>query len=650
MQSYTKQILRRALGVADILIVFFSYLFVDFLLENHATEIKLGFLVRLSYRLNYRFFAVLIAAAVNVGMQWLLGGYRILWRLSGIKDYYVCVTAGVFSMFLLLIGSIVIHNPIFFYAWDVQILASLVYIFGFIACRLMLKSFLKKKYEKNLQKEQGDGIRLLIVGAGGGGIRIISEVLSGGTSYKIVGLIDDDLQKKKTKIRGFDVLGTRKDIPRVCEKYDVEEVLLAIPSIDYQNRSEIIEIVNKTGRKLRVLPSLNEIVNYDKFTTGIRDVQIEDLLPRDSIKLDNQKITEYIRGKRVLVTGGGGSIGSELCRQVLKFHPEKLYILDIYENNAYDLQMDLQRKMPGSPFEVIIASVRDKERIDAIFERIRPQVVFHAAAHKHVPLMEHDPAEAIKNNIIGTYNVATAADRFGTERFVLVSTDKAVNPTNVMGATKRACEMIVQSIDAISKTEYVAVRFGNVLGSNGSVVPLFKKQIAERSPITLTHKEITRFFMTIPEAVNLILEAASYAKGGEIFILDMGQPVKIYDLAVKLIQLSGLEVGADIPILITGLRPGEKLYEELLMNEEGLCATTNEKIFVAQPMTLDWQQLCSQLEMLENIAKDGDAEALRVKLAEVVPTYKRVQEQKQTDKRVDSTEGDNPEAGSKIYV
>ena len=351
-----------------------------------------------------------------------------------------------------------------------------------------------------------------------------------------------------------------------------------------------------------------------------------------------------------MVTGGGGSIGSALCRQVQKFQPEKLYILDIYENNAYDLQMDLQRKMPGSSFEVIIASVRDKERIDEIFSEIRPQVVFHAAAHKHVPLMEHDPAEAIKNNVIGTYNVATAADRHKTERFVLVSTDKAVNPTNVMGATKRACEMIIQSINAISKTEYVAVRFGNVLGSNGSVVPLFKKQIAERSPITLTHKEITRFFMTIPEAVSLILEAASYAKGGEIFILDMGQPVKIYDLAVKLIQLSGLEVGTDIPILVTGLRPGEKLYEELLMNEEGLRATTNEKIFVARPMSLDWEQLCTQLAMLESIAKDGDAEALRTKLAEVVPTYQRVQPQKQEVKIAESVEGDNPEATSKMYV
>lgn len=644
MQSYTKQILRRILFVTDILIVFFSYLFVDFLIENHNSELGFLFVQQIPYSLNYRFFAVVFAASVNVGMQWLFGGYRILWRLSGIKDYYVCVTAAVASMLLLLVGSIVVRNPIFFYAWDVQIFASMVNIFGFVACRLMLKSLLKKNYEKKMQKEQSGGIRLLIVGAGGGGVRIISEVLGGGTSYKIVGLIDDDPQKQKTKIRGIDVLGTRKDIPRICEKYGVEEVLIAIPSIDYKNRSELIEIVNKTGRKLRVLPSLNEIVNYNKFTAGIRDVQIEDLLPRDSIKLDNQKIMEYIRGKRVLVTGGGGSIGSELCRQVLKFQPEKLYILDIYENNAYDLQMDLQRKMPGSPFEVIIASVRDKARIDAIFDSIRPQVVFHAAAHKHVPLMEHDPAEAIKNNVIGTYNVATAANQFGTERFVLVSTDKAVNPTNVMGATKRVCEMIIQSIDAISKTEYVAVRFGNVLGSNGSVVPLFKKQIAERSPITLTHKEITRFFMTIPEAVSLILEAASYAKGGEIFILDMGQPVKIYDLAVKLIQLSGLEVEADIPILITGLRPGEKLYEELLMNEEGLCATTNEKIFVAQPLTLDWEKLCSQLKMLESTAQDGDVEALRLKLAQVVPTYKRAQVQS-----AEGAEGDNPEAGSKQY-
>ncbi len=650
MKPYTKQILRRALCLVDVAVVFFAFLFVDFLLLNHATDLKLNFFAGFLYCLHYKFLAVFIAAAVNVGVQWLVGGYRVLWRVSGIHDYCRCALGGICSMLLLLLGSVLIYNPVFFYAWDIQILAAAVYIIGFLAVRISLKSILRAYEQKRIYANKSDGIQLLIVGAGGGGIRIISEVLAGGTNYSIVGLIDDDLNKQKMQIRGYRVLGTRKDIPRICEKYGVAEVLIAIPSLDYQNRSEILDIINTTGCKVRVLPSLNEIVNFERFTTGIRDVQIEDLLPRDSIRLDNRKISGYIQGKTVLVTGGGGSIGSELCRQILKFEPKKLYILDIYENNAYDLQMDLKRKMPEARFEVIIASVRDKARIDKIFATVRPEIVFHAAAHKHVPLMEDAPAEAVKNNVIGTYNVATAADKYEAERFVLVSTDKAVNPTNVMGATKRVCEMVIQSINAISKTEYVAVRFGNVLGSNGSVVPLFKKQIAERSPITLTHKEITRFFMTIPEAVSLILEAASYARGGEIFILDMGQPVKIYDLAVKLIKLSGLEVGRDIPIHITGLRPGEKLYEELLMNEEGLSATVNEKIFVAQPMTLDWDALCAQLTALQSRAEEGDAAALRVKLAEVVPTYKMKAVPAKQEAAVSEADGENPEAGTKVYT
>ncbi len=649
MKHYIKQLLHRALCLVDVAVVFFAYLFVDFLLANHPANEELNFLGGLSYQLNIRFLAIFIAAAVNVGMQWFIGGYRILWRASGISDYTMCAGAGVISALVLIFGGVLIRNPIFFYAWDVQLLACPIYIFGFLALRFALRTIIKNYKLHKDSKNKDEGIRLLIVGAGGGGVRIISEVLSGGTSYQIVGLVDDDLEKQKMKIRGFKVLGTRKDIPRICEKYGVEEVLLAIPSLDYENRSELLQIIQRTGRKVRILPSLHEIVNREKYTSGIRDVKIDDLLPRDSIKLDNQKISGYLNGKTVLVTGGGGSIGSELCRQILKFNPKKLYILDIYENNAYDLQMDLQRKMPDSSFEVIIASVRDKKRIDEIFESFRPEVVFHAAAHKHVPLMEHDPAEAIKNNVLGTYNVATAADKYGAMRFVLVSTDKAVNPTNVMGATKRVCEMIIQSINARSNTEYVAVRFGNVLGSNGSVVPLFKKQIAERSPITLTHKEITRFFMTIPEAVSLILEAASYARGGEIFILDMGQPVRIYDLAVKLIKLSGFEVGTDIPIIITGLRPGEKLYEELLMNEEGLRATSNEKIFVAQPMTLDWDNLCMQLTALEETAKTGTPEDIKLKLAQVVPTYKSKPAVMQADSAVSETEGENPEAGTKIY-
>ncbi len=642
MRPYTKQFLRCALCLIDGAIVFFAYLFIDFLFIHHTAQTSIF------SGLDYRFLAVFIAAIVYIGAQRLVGGYRVLWRVSGMRDYFVCAYGIGIAMLALIAGSLVVPNSSFFYTWDVQILVALVNVIAFVAARVALK-YIIRGYTCSAQYTQG-GIRLLIVGAGGGGTRIISEVLAGGTNYTIVGLVDDDLNKQKMLIRGFKVLGMRNDIPKLCEKYGVDEVLLAIPSLDHRNRAEILDIIRRTNCKVRVLPTLDEIVNYGKVTSGIRDVQIEDLLPRDSIKLDNQKITDYICDKVVLVTGGGGSIGSELCRQILKFAPKKLYILDIYENNAYDLQMDLIRKMPNASFEVLIASVRDKERIDSLFEAIRPQIVFHAAAHKHVPLMEHDPSEAIKNNVMGTYNVATAADKYGTERFVLVSTDKAVNPTNVMGATKRVCEMIIQSISSISKTEFVAVRFGNVLGSNGSVVPLFKKQIAERSPITLTHKEVTRFFMTIPEAVSLILEAASYAKGGEIFILDMGQPVKIYDLAVNLIQLSGLEVGRDIPIIITGLRPGEKLYEELLMNEEGLRATVNEKIFVAKPMTMDWKNLCAQLDSLQTSAYQGDAQQIKDKLAEVVPTYKNMPLKDTKEETVSEKDVANPEAGSKVYA
>ena len=374
--------------------------------------------------------------------------------------------------------------------------------------------------------------------------------------------------------------------------------------------------------------STEEMMKKGGVMNNLRDVEIEDLLGRDTIKLDNKNITDLIKGKNVLVTGGGGSIGSELCRQIMKYNPAKLIIFDIYENNLYDIQMELDAHYPKTKIEAIVGSVRDKERLRKVFEKYSPKLVFHAAAHKHVPLMENSPLEAIKNNIFGTYNVANCADEFGVERFVLISTDKAVNPTNIMGASKRVCEMIIQAKNKVSKTDYVAVRFGNVLGSNGSVIPLFKKQIAEGGPVTVTHKDITRFFMTIPEAVGLILQAITYAEGGEIFVLDMGKPVKIYDLAISLIKLSGYEPGVDIPIQFTGLREGEKLYEELLMAEEGLTATKHNKIFVSQPMNLGMEELESKLNKLSKI-KDNDMnleEEVKQVMKQVVPTYKEPDE------------------------
>ena len=353
----------------------------------------------------------------------------------------------------------------------------------------------------------------------------------------------------------------------------------------------------------------------------IRNVQIEDLLDRNPIVLDNEEIEGYIKGKAVMVTGGGGSIGSELCRQIMKYSPEKLIVVDIYENNAYDLQMELNHLYPDNPPAVLIASIRDKDRLDAIFREYKPYIVFHAAAHKHVPLMEQSPTEAIKNNVFGTLNVAMCADKFGVKRFVMISTDKAVNPTNIMGATKRMCEMVVQAMQKISDTEFVAVRFGNVLGSNGSVIPLFKKQIEDGGPVTVTHKDITRFFMTIPEAAQLVLQAASYAEGGEIFVLDMGKPVKIYDLAKNIIRLSGYTPGVDIKIEVTGLRPGEKLYEELLMNEEGLKKTRHEKIFIGAPGEITMEELKPRLDLLYKAAESNDVNKIKDIVEQVVPTY-----------------------------
>ena len=385
-----------------------------------------------------------------------------------------------------------------------------------------------------------------------------------------------------------------------------------------------MELCQDTGVRTRVLPTTEEIINKQGAINSLRDVQIEDLLGREPIHLDNRNINSLIKDKTVLVTGGGGSIGSELCRQIMKNHPKKLIIFDIYENNLYDIELELKANYSKDKIEAIVGSVRDKTRLNEIFELYKPELVFHAAAHKHVPLMEKSPLEAIKNNVFGTYNVANCCDKYGVKRFVLISTDKAVNPTNIMGATKRLCEMIIQAKDKASKTEFVAVRFGNVLGSNGSVVPLFKKQIAKGGPVTVTHKDITRFFMTIPEAVQLVLQAVTYAKGGEIFVLDMGEPVKIYDLADNLIKLSGFQPNVDIPIKITGLRPGEKLYEEILMDDEGLKPTEHSKIYIAKPSKITMIDLEKKLDVLRETIKNEDIEIEEIKtnMKKVVPTYK----------------------------
>ena len=514
----------------------------------------------------------------------------------------------------------------------VNVLSGILTAGTFVMYRLLGRSIAARKmskYEKINKNQDNKANNLLIIGAGMGAREIIIAIKNNmRDKYNIVGIIDDDISKINHYILGVKVLGTRYDIPKIAKEKNVDLIFFAINKIDAISRRKILEICQETGVKTRVLPTTEEVITKHGAMNSLRDVQIEDLLGREPVHLDNKNINSLIKNKTVLVTGGGGSIGSELCRQIVKYDPKRLVILDIYENNLYDIEMELRAEYPKLNLEAIVASVRDKARLNNVFETYKPEIVFHAAAHKHVPLMEKSPLEAIKNNVFGTYNVVNCADEYGVEKFVLISTDKAVNPTNIMGASKRVCEMIVQAKNKVSNTEYAAVRFGNVLGSNGSVIPLFKKQIERGGPVTVTHKDITRFFMTIPEAVQLILQAVTYAKGGEIFVLDMGEPVKIYDLAVSLIKLLGYEPNVDIPIEITGLRPGEKLYEEILMSEEGLTSTKHNKIFITEPMSITMEELEEKLEKLKELLKlekDENSEVKRY-IKEIVPTFKEPEE------------------------
>ena len=556
--------------------------------------------------------------------------YKNLMRYEIGKDYIKYLISGCLSTILMIIISGILRFE--YFGARINVLSGLFISGIFVLYRIAGRGVLSrisnaKKHEKTSRNNKIEN--LLIIGAGMGAKEIILAVNNTmKDQYNIVGIVDDNTNKLNKNILGVKVLGTRYDIPTIVKEKNVDIIYLAIDNITQMSRKNIIEICQTTGVKTRVLPSTEEIMKKGGIMNNLRDVEIEDLLGRDPIRLDNKNITDLIKGKNVLVTGGGGSIGSELCRQIIKYNPAKLIIFDIYENNLYDIQMELESHYPKNKIEAIVGSVRDKKRLNKIFEEYSPQLVFHAAAHKHVPLMEHSPLEAIKNNVFGTYNVANCADEYGVERFVLISTDKAVNPTNVMGASKRLCEMIIQAKNKVSKTDYVAVRFGNVLGSNGSVIPLFKKQIAEGGPVTVTHKDITRFFMTIPEAVGLILQAITYAEGGEIFVLDMGKPVKIYDLAVSLIKLSGYEPGVDIQIQFTGLREGEKLYEELLMQEEGLTATKHDKIFVSKPMNVKMEELERKLQILDKIKDEDENLINQVKqtMKRVVPTYREPEE------------------------
>jgi len=551
--------------------------------------------------------------------------YNTLWEYASIEELIQIVQSTVIAN---IIGFIYIYIKHIHISLSVLILVLGLDIALIGGIRFSYRVFRRLKNNRSITV-QGAEKSILVVGAGATADMITVQIKNNPSIYgKLIGYIDDDEKLYNTVIKGTKVLGNRFDIYSIVKRYNINEIILAIPTVSPKDKALILEECSKTNCKVKTVPGIQEIVDGQVSMSEIRDVEIEDLLGRDPVNLDSFEISKELKDKVVLVTGGGGSIGSELCRQIAQFHPKKLIILDIYENNAYDIQMELNKKYNKKfDLDVIIASVRDKKNIDRIFRELSPQIVFHAAAHKHVPLMETSPQEAIKNNSFGTRNVAEAADKYNVEKFILISTDKAVNPTNVMGASKKICEMIAQSLNEKSKTKFVGVRFGNVLGSNGSVIPLFKNQILCGGPITVTHKDIIRYFMTIPEASQLVLQSAAYAHGGEIFILDMGEPVRILDLAENLVKLSGFKPYEEIEIEFTGLRPGEKLYEELLVDEEMITnETDNEKIFIGKSDTIDYSILTKRLDQLQKTIDKEDNDLLREKIKELVPTYKNNKE------------------------
>ncbi|MFV9510486.1 polysaccharide biosynthesis protein [Tepidibacillus sp. LV47] len=544
--------------------------------------------------------------------------YKKIWAYVSVGELYTLIKANVISTAVLLItnhivqisvGKNIIPRSIFLISFFIMTLA----IGG---SRLAWRLFHDRFFLGDLK--EGDR-RTLVVGAGDAGALVIKE-LRNTTHFYPVAMIDDDPEKLGLEILGVPIVGNRNDIPRIVKQLKVQDIIIAMPSVSRQELRKIIDICKTTGAQVKILPASVKDILEGKLSVKIRDVSVEDLLGRDPVKVDLEEISDYLKGRVVLVTGAGGSIGSELSRQIARFHPKQLLLLGHGENSIYSIEMELRNKYPDLELEPIIADIQDKSRIEMIFRKYRPQVVFHAAAHKHVPLMEKNPSEAIKNNVFGTKNIAEAAHDFGAERFVLISTDKAVNPTSVMGTTKRIAEMFIQSLDKVSQTKFAAVRFGNVLGSRGSVVPLFKKQIEQGGPVTVTHPEMVRFFMTIPEAVQLVIQAGAMAKGGEIFILDMGNPVKIVDLAKDLIRLSGLRVDEDIKIKYTGIRPGEKLYEEILTKEEGARNTKHDRIFIAKPTDIDYAQMNEKITQLVDVL-DNDDDTIKQKLKEIVPTY-----------------------------
>ncbi len=556
--------------------------------------------------------------AITLAIYLIVGLYNSIWHYVGIRELEKLLIANVVVAVIGIVAILAdwINMPRSYYC--IGLALSFLTTAG-VHFSVRFAGEIKQDLARRLMEENADNI--MIVGAGAAGCSLIKEFSASKWLHgRVVCLIDDNPAKRRQLLEGIPVVGSRAEIPEMAEKHSISKIIFAIPTASPETRRDILRICSTTRCKVQALPGMYQLVNGEVSVSKLKNVDVQDLLGRDAVQVDMGQIDEFIGDKIVMVTGGGGSIGSELCRQIAKRKPKQLIIFDIYENNAYDIQMELEREYPELDLRVLIGSVRNAARVEWVLRHHRPHLVFHAAAHKHVPLMEDSPNEAIKNNVFGTYNMAKLSARYGVKRFVLISTDKAVNPTNIMGASKRLCEMVVQMMNRQTKTEFAAVRFGNVLGSNGSVIPLFKKQIAEGGPVTVTHPEITRFFMTIPEAVSLVLQAGCYAKGGEIFVLDMGKPVKIDDMARNLIRLSGFEPDVDIKVVYTGLRPGEKLYEELLMAEEGLQETANKLIHIGKPIEMDDAVFAQQLLRLE-VACEHEAADIKHIVAEVVPTY-----------------------------
>ena len=597
------------LDIMSIVVASFAALYIrfDFSFEGIPQE----YLIKFENIIVYNIILTLVFFAL-----WKL--YKSVWRYASATELlnivFATTCASIAQMILCHILNQKMPRSYYVIYWFLLFGLTTVIRFSYRILRLI-------NSKRSELKTKKDGSNVMLIGAGAAANAILKEIET--SSYLNLNpkcIIDDNPGCHGKFLRGVPIVGGRDRISDAVGQYSVDEIIFAIPSANTHVKKEILDICKETGCKMRTLPGMYQLINGDVSVAKLKEVEIEDLLGRDPIEINTEEVLNYVKDKVVLVTGGGGSIGSELCRQIAGHQPKQLIIVDIYENNAYDIQQELLREQPKLDLVVLIGSVRDENRINSIFEQYRPEIIYHAAAHKHVPLMEGSPNEVIKNNVLGTYNMVRMADKWNAKRFVQISTDKAVNPTNIMGASKRICEMIIQTYNKESNTEYVAVRFGNVLGSNGSVIPLFKKQIAEGGPVTVTHPEIIRYFMTIPEAVSLVLQAGAYAKGGEIFVLDMGEPVKILDLARNMIRLSGYKVDQDIKIEFTGLRPGEKLYEELLMDEEGMTDTPNKLIHIGHPIDVDEVKLAHALRVLESAAQN-ETDDMRLIVESIVPTY-----------------------------